>query len=144
MVFTASLLGAQQNRDSVENKPASLLVASLDKTLNGMPPSLCGRQVVVPSSLPVVVAPVQLRTCKPNMSAEAVYIHLPASCSQQLAQTTKKNLPGARFGKLLSSSGGIPPNIAAAVAGSRPAEAPICCRRAKFISCCCCCSCCCC
>ena len=35
MIFTASLLGAQQNRDSVENKPASLLV-SLEMTLNGM------------------------------------------------------------------------------------------------------------
>ena len=45
MVFTASLLGAQRKRDSVENKPASLLVVSLGKTLNGMPPSLCGRQV---------------------------------------------------------------------------------------------------
>ena len=33
MVFTASLLGAQHNRDSVENKPASLLVVSLGKTL---------------------------------------------------------------------------------------------------------------
>ena len=40
MVFTASLLGAQQHRDSVENKPASLLVMSLNKTLNGMPQSL--------------------------------------------------------------------------------------------------------
>ena len=28
-------------RDSVEKKPASLLVASLGKTLNGMSPSLC-------------------------------------------------------------------------------------------------------
>ena len=37
MVFTASLLGVQQNRDSMENKPASLLV-SLSKVLNGMPP----------------------------------------------------------------------------------------------------------
>ena len=36
MVFIASLLGAQQNRDSVKNKPASLLVKSLNKTLNGM------------------------------------------------------------------------------------------------------------
>ena len=44
MVFTASLFGAQQNRDSVENKPASLLVVSLVKALNGMPPSLCGKQ----------------------------------------------------------------------------------------------------
>ena len=52
MVFTASLLGAQHIRDSVENKPASLLVVSLDKALNGMPPSLCGRQMVGPSSLP--------------------------------------------------------------------------------------------
>ena len=42
----------------MENKPASLLVVSLGKTLNGMPPSLCGRQVVGPSSLLVVVAPV--------------------------------------------------------------------------------------
>ena len=46
------------NRDSVENKPASLLVVSLRKTLNVTPPSLCGRQMVGPSSLPVVVAPV--------------------------------------------------------------------------------------
>ena len=29
----------------MENKPASLLVVSLGKTLNGMPPPLCGRQV---------------------------------------------------------------------------------------------------
>ena len=56
MVVAAYLLGAQQNRDRVENKPAGLLVVSLGKTLNGMPPSLCGRQVVGPSSLPVVVA----------------------------------------------------------------------------------------
>ena len=38
MVFTDSLLGAQKNRDSVENKPASLLLVSLGKTLNGTPP----------------------------------------------------------------------------------------------------------
>ena len=35
-------------RDSVENEPASLLVVSLGKALNGMPPSLCGRQVALP------------------------------------------------------------------------------------------------
>ena len=46
LVFAASLLGAQHNRDSAENKQASLLVASLGKALNGMPPSSCGRQVV--------------------------------------------------------------------------------------------------
>ena len=57
MVFRASLLGAQQNRDNMENKPASLLV-SVAKTLNGMAPSLCGRQMVGPSTLSVVVAPV--------------------------------------------------------------------------------------
>ena len=50
--------GAQQKRDSVKNKPVSLLVVSLGKTLNWMPPSLCGRQMVGPSSLPVVIAPV--------------------------------------------------------------------------------------
>ena len=39
----------------MENKPASLLVVSLDKELNEMPPSSCGRQMVGPSSLPAVV-----------------------------------------------------------------------------------------
>ena len=47
-----------ENRDSVENKLANLLVVSLGKALNGTPPSLCDRQLVGPSSLPVVVAPV--------------------------------------------------------------------------------------
>ena len=45
MVFTAFLHGAQQKTDSVENKPANLLVVSFGKTLKGMPASLCGRQV---------------------------------------------------------------------------------------------------
>ena len=35
-------------RDSVENKPASLLVVSLGKALNATPPPLCGRQVAYP------------------------------------------------------------------------------------------------
>ena len=56
MVFTASLLGVQHIRNSVENEPESLLVVSLGKALNEMPPPLCGRQMVGPSSLPVVVA----------------------------------------------------------------------------------------
>ena len=56
MVFIASLLGAQQNKDSVKNMLASLLVVSLGKTLNRTPLSLCGRQIMWPSSLPVVVA----------------------------------------------------------------------------------------
>ena len=56
MVFTASLLDAQHIRGSVENKPASFLAVSLGKALNGMPPSLCGKQMVGPSSLPVAVA----------------------------------------------------------------------------------------
>ena len=46
MLSTASLLGAQHNRDSVENKPA---VVSLAKALSGMFSPLCGRQVVGPS-----------------------------------------------------------------------------------------------
>ena len=48
----------------MENKPSSLLVVSLGKTLNGMPPSLCGRQVAGPSSLPVAVAQSNLRLAK--------------------------------------------------------------------------------
>ena len=56
MVFTAFLVGAQHIGDSVKNKSASFLVVSLGKSLNGMPPSLCGRQMVGPSSLPVVLA----------------------------------------------------------------------------------------
>ena len=45
LVFTASLLDAQRLRDSVENKPTSLLVALLGKALCGIPPSRCGRQM---------------------------------------------------------------------------------------------------
>ena len=56
MLFVDFLLGAQHNRDSVENNPASLLVGSLGKALNDMPPCSCGRQMVGPSSLPIVVA----------------------------------------------------------------------------------------
>ena len=38
MVFTASLLDAQHERDCVENKTTSLLVAPLGKALSGTPP----------------------------------------------------------------------------------------------------------
>ena len=56
MVFTASVLGTQHEKDSVKNKPASLLDMSLGKAFNGMPSSSCGRQMVGPSSLAVMVA----------------------------------------------------------------------------------------
>ena len=46
MVFTASLLGARHLGEVVENKPASSLVASLGKALNGTLSILCGRQVI--------------------------------------------------------------------------------------------------
>ena len=39
LVFTASLLNAQHERVSLENKPASLLVAPLKKASSGIPPS---------------------------------------------------------------------------------------------------------
>ena len=39
LVFTASLLDAQHERDSEENKPARLLVVPLGKALRGIPPS---------------------------------------------------------------------------------------------------------
>ena len=45
MVFTASLLGARHLWAVVENKPASSLVVSLGKALNGTPPLWYGRQV---------------------------------------------------------------------------------------------------
>ena len=38
---------------SVENKPANLLVVSLGKTLNGMPPSSCGDKQSTRCSGPV-------------------------------------------------------------------------------------------
>ena len=44
------------HRDSVENKPASLLVASLGRALDPMPPFSCGSQMAGPSSLHAVVA----------------------------------------------------------------------------------------
>ena len=36
LLFTVSLFDAQPNRDSVENKPASLPVVPLEKVLNGI------------------------------------------------------------------------------------------------------------
>ena len=75
-----SQVESSANRNSVENKLTSLLAVSLCKALNGMPPSLCGRQVVGPSSLPIVVAPVQLKTCKPSVSAYKVETIYTSSC----------------------------------------------------------------
>ena len=46
LVFTAFLLDAQHQRDSVWNKPTSLLVVPLEKALCGIPPFWCGRQMV--------------------------------------------------------------------------------------------------
>ena len=45
LVSTAFLLDARHLGEVVENKPASSLVVSLGKAVNGTPPSLCGRQV---------------------------------------------------------------------------------------------------
>ena len=44
MLSTASLLGARNLGEVVENKPVSTLVVSLGKALNGTPPSLRGTQ----------------------------------------------------------------------------------------------------
>ena len=46
LLFTASLLDAQHQRDSVKNKSACLLVVSLGKALNGITPFWCGRQIL--------------------------------------------------------------------------------------------------
>ena len=43
LVFTASLLDAQHQRDSGENKPASLFFVSLGKALGEIPPFCCSR-----------------------------------------------------------------------------------------------------
>ena len=45
LVFTASLLDAQHERDSVENEPTCLLVVPLRKALSGIPPSWSDRQM---------------------------------------------------------------------------------------------------
>ena len=44
-VFTAFLLDAQHERDSMENKPVSLLVVPLEKALSGVSPCWCDRQM---------------------------------------------------------------------------------------------------
>ena len=44
LIFTASLLNAQHERNSVESKPASLLVVPLGKTPIGIFSSWCGLQ----------------------------------------------------------------------------------------------------
>ena len=48
MVSQASMLGARHLGKVVDNKPASSLVVSLGKALNGTPSPLCGRQVARP------------------------------------------------------------------------------------------------
>ena len=45
LVLTASLLDVQHYRDSVENKPASLLVVPLGNSLSGIPLPWYGRQM---------------------------------------------------------------------------------------------------
>jgi len=49
MLFAAFLLGAQHERNSVKNKPASSLIVSLDKVLNRTLPPVSGRQAVGPA-----------------------------------------------------------------------------------------------
>ena len=46
LVFTASLLDVQHQRDSVGNKLVSLFVVPLERALSGIPPRRCVRQVV--------------------------------------------------------------------------------------------------
>ena len=48
MVFTASLLGAQYEMGSVEDKPPRSLFVSFGKALNEIAPSLYGRQEAGP------------------------------------------------------------------------------------------------
>ena len=62
MVSTASLLGAWRLRKVVENNPASSLVMSLGKALNGMPLSLCGPDT---SEMPTLK---RVRTSRPKYS----------------------------------------------------------------------------
>ena len=66
MVSIASLLGARHLGEVVENKPASSLVVSLGKALNGMPPPLCGRQVAHKTSKKAT--PKRVRTSRPKYS----------------------------------------------------------------------------
>ena len=45
LVFTAFLLDVQHRRDSVKNKPASLLAMPLGKAVSEIPPFWCGGHV---------------------------------------------------------------------------------------------------
>ena len=64
----------------MENKPVSLLVVSLGKTLNGMPLSSCGRQVVGPSSL------------TKDMQAEHEFIRIKKKHVIPLSRSAKKQV----------------------------------------------------
>ena len=70
MVSTASLLGARHLWEVVENKPASSLVVSLGKALNGTPPPLCGRQVVqTPQKMATTK---RVRTSRPKYEGQSI------------------------------------------------------------------------
>ena len=55
MQFKAFLLSAHRDKDKSANKWTSLHVVFLGKTLNWIPPSLCGRQIIGPSILSILV-----------------------------------------------------------------------------------------
>ena len=62
MVSIASLLGAQHLGEVVENKPASSLVVSLGKALNGTP------HLYVKTGDPEMATPKRVRTYRPKHS----------------------------------------------------------------------------
>ena len=82
MIFSAFLLGAQHERDSVENKPASSLAVSLGKTLLGQD------TLRDPSIFIWQTGGVPART-SPGYSCEvALKGTPPLLCGRQVAQTT--------------------------------------------------------
>ena len=88
MFFTASLLGTKHKKDGVENKPASLHVVPLAKTLNQIPRSLCGKQVAEPSSLRVVAAQSKRKLAK--KANEKLMIRDTSPKMKALSHTKKK------------------------------------------------------
>ena len=64
MIFAPFLLGAQHERNSEEEKTASLFVVTMGKTLNGKTPSLYDKQVMGRSSLLVVAVQSDCRPAK--------------------------------------------------------------------------------
>ena len=86
-------LRSAYKRDSMENKPASLLVVSLGKALNGTPPPLCGRQVAYPYFTGLQNCEVANPACQTTIGYAPVAVRLVGGGATSHSRLVRNGLP---------------------------------------------------